>query len=209
VGSGGDSPEDTVRAVIGHLTRAGLVAPLPAPPDRAAGVVVGEWDRRALSACLGSARDAERARWSQYRSVWAYVEGSSCRRASLLAYFGDRSSGGPSVVCCDVCSPAAAPASPVVGAATAQNGSIGGGDLDAAILDVVVSAAPPVGRTRAVEILRGGRSKVIVQHAYDRLAAYGAFAHLRSSDVLGRVDQMLQDGKLRSTGGKFPKLRAA
>ncbi|HTP23902.1 MAG TPA: RecQ family ATP-dependent DNA helicase [Solirubrobacteraceae bacterium] len=207
VGSGGDA--ETVRAVIGHLTRAGLVAPLPAPPDRAAGAVLGEWDRRALVACLGSARDAERARWSQYRSVWAYVDGTSCRRAALLAYFGDRSNGAPSVACCDACSPSAAPTPPVARAAATENGSIGGGDLDAAILDVVVSAAPPVGRTRAVEILRGGRSKVIVQHAYDRLAAYGAFAHLRSSEVLGRVDQLLQDGKLRSTGGKFPKLRVA
>jgi ATP-dependent DNA helicase RecQ len=106
VGSDGD--EETVRAVIGHLTRAGLVAPAPAPPDRAAGLVVGEWDRGALAACLGSARDAERARWSQYHAVWGYVEGSSCRRAALLAYFGDRSSAAPSVACCDVCSPAAA-----------------------------------------------------------------------------------------------------
>ena len=202
VGSGGD--EETVRAVIGHLVRAGLVAPQPAPPDRAAGVVVREWDRRALSACLGSARDAERARWSQYRSVWAYVEGSGCRRGSLLAHFGDQSSVMPSVACCDVCSPAV---TPVVRAADARTPEAG--DLDAAILDVVVSAAPPVGRTRAVEILRGGRSKVIVQYAYDRLAAYGAFAHLRSSEVLGRVDQLLEAGTLRSTGGRFPKLRAA
>ena len=115
VGSGGD--EETVRAVIGHLVRAGLVAPQPAPPDRAAGVVVREWDRRALSACLGSARDAERARWSQYRSVWAYVEGSGCRRGALLAHFGDQSSVMPSVACCDVCSPAV---TPVVRAADAR-----------------------------------------------------------------------------------------
>jgi ATP-dependent DNA helicase RecQ len=66
-----------------------------------------------------------------------------------------------------------------------------------------------VGRTRAVEILRGGRSKVVVQNAYDGLAAYGAFAHLRSEEVLGRVDELLQKGTLRSTGGRFPKLAAA
>ena len=63
---------------------------------------------RALASCLGSARDAERARWAQYRSVWAYVEGSGCRRAALLAHFGDRSRAEPSVACCDVCSPEAA-----------------------------------------------------------------------------------------------------
>ena len=83
------------------------------------------------------------------------------------------------------------------------------GDLDTAILEVVVSAQPPVGRTRAVEILRGGRSKVVVQNAYDGLAGYGAFAHLRSEDVLGRVDELLRAGTLRSTGGRFPKLAAA
>jgi ATP-dependent DNA helicase RecQ len=209
-GSGGD--EETVRAVIGHLVRAGLVAPQPAPPDRAAGLVVGEWNGHTLSACLGSARDAERARWSQYRSVWSYVEGSGCRRAALLAHFGDRSSPMPSVACCDVCSPsAAAPASaPAEASARVSDAPTRApGDLDAAILDVVVAAAPPVGRTRAVEILRGGRSKVIAQYAYDRLAGYGAFAHLHSTEVLGRVDQLLQDGTLRSTGGRFPKLRAA
>jgi ATP-dependent DNA helicase RecQ len=210
VGSAGDSPEETVRAVIGHLARAGLVAPQPAPPDRAAGVVLGEWDSRTLAACLDSARDAERARWSQYRSVWAYVEGSRCRRAALLAHFGDRSRVPPSVACCDACSPAVAPAvASAVLASSPDSPPRAAGDLDAAILDVVASAAPPVGRTRAVEILRGGRSKVVVQYAYDRLAAYGAFAHLHSSEVLGRVDQLVADGTLRSTGGRFPKLRAA
>jgi ATP-dependent DNA helicase RecQ len=253
VGSVGD--EETVRAVVGHLTRSGLVAPQPAPPDRAAGLVVGEWNRRTLAMCLTSARDAERARWRQYRSVWAYVEGSSCRRGALLAHFGDRLIAMPSVACCDVCSPewaqsaapAVGPAVSAVGAAVSATGpavsavgpavsavgpavsavgpavsavgpavsAVGpapppaAGDLGAAILDVVASAAPPVGRTRAVEILRGGCSKVIVQHAYDRLAAYGAFAHLHSSEVLARVDQLLEAGTLRSTGGRFPKLRAA
>jgi ATP-dependent DNA helicase RecQ len=200
VGPEGD--EETVRAVIGHLTRAELVAPQPAPAGRLAGLVLGEWDGGRLARCLGSARDAERARWSQYRAIWGYVEGSGCRRSALLAHFGDRSRSAPSVACCDVCSPSASPSVPEAQARET-------GDLDAAIVEVVVTATPPVGRTRAVEILRGGRSKVIVQYAYDRLAGYGAFAHLRSSEVLGRVDELLAAGTLRSTGGKFPKLRAA
>ena len=204
VGPGGDA--ETVRAVIGHLVRAGLVVPQPAPPDRAAGLVVGEWNRGALARCIGSSRDAERARWAQYRAVWGYVEGSSCRRTALLSHFGDRSRVAPSVECCDVCAPSVSP-SPAPPAHPSQ--SAAAGDLDAAILRVVVSAAPPVGRTRAVEILRGGRSKVIVQHAYDRLAGYGTFAHLHSSEVLRRVDELIAAGTLRSTGGKFPKLRAA
>jgi ATP-dependent DNA helicase RecQ len=87
--------------------------------------------------------------------------------------------------------------------------SADGAELDQAIVEVVVSAQPPVGRTRAVEILRGGRSKVVAQYAYDGLPRYGTFAHLRSEEVLGRVDELIEAGRLRSTGGRFPKLRAA
>ncbi|HMS63158.1 MAG TPA: RQC domain-containing protein, partial [Solirubrobacteraceae bacterium] len=83
------------------------------------------------------------------------------------------------------------------------------GDLDAAILDVVERAQPSVGRTRAVEILRGGRSKVVAEHGYDGLPAYGAFAGVRADDVLARVDELLDEGRLVSTGGRFPKLAAA
>jgi ATP-dependent DNA helicase RecQ len=254
-GSVGERGEDdVVRAIIGHLARAGVVAPQPAPPDRAVGLKIGDWDRRAAALCLSSAREAERVRWRQYRAIWEYVERAQCRRGALLAHFGDRSTPGPSGDCCDVCAPGVAPATPAPlpvpassvstrgasrgrtrsdrmpasGRRTASDGKssapvqsrvdgdpragrVSGrpGDLDQAIIEVVVSARPPVGRTRAVEILRGGRSKVIAAHAYDGLPDYGAFAHLGSADVLGRVDQLLTAGTLRSTGGRFPKLRAA
>lgn len=214
----GRGDADGVRAVIGHLARAGVLAPAPASPDRAVGHITGGWDRRAAAVCVASAREAERVRWAQYRSVWGYVEGQGCRRRALLSHFGDASAGAPQVACCDVCEPGlVAPPPPVASRPSAHQApargvapeSGSGGDLDRAIVDVVVSARPPVGRTRAVEILRGGRSKVVGQYAYDALAGYGAFAHLRSDEVLGRVDQLLAAGTLRSTGGRFPKLTVA
>jgi ATP-dependent DNA helicase RecQ len=94
---------ESVRAIIGHLTRAGLIEPEPSPPDRAAGLIVGRWDRSALARCRQSARDAQHARWSQYRAVWDYVERRECRRATLLEHFGDRAPPAPPAVCCDVC----------------------------------------------------------------------------------------------------------
>lgn len=81
--------------------------------------------------------------------------------------------------------------------------------LDEAIFEVVRGADPAVGRTRAVEILCGGRSKVVEKYSYDGLPAYGTFAHVRRDEVLARVDTLLAAGKLRSTGGRFPKLAAA
>jgi ATP-dependent DNA helicase RecQ len=85
----------------------------------------------------------------------------------------------------------------------------GAGDLDEAILDVVAAAQPEVGRTRAVEVLRGGRSKVIEKYSYDGLPHYGAYRHFSANAVLARVDALLAAGTLRSTGGKFPKLQVA
>ena len=140
--------------------------------------------------------------------MWAFVEGAACRRETILRHFGDRARPAPVVPCCDVCAPAllgvAAPSpAPLPAAAVAA------GDLDSAIVEVVAHASPAVGRTRAVEILRGGRSKVVQQHAYDGLSAYGSFAHLSSGEVLERVDDLLRAGRLRSTGGRFPKLELA
>jgi ATP-dependent DNA helicase RecQ len=82
-------------------------------------------------------------------------------------------------------------------------------DLDAAIVDVVNGAEPSVGRTRTVEILRGGRSQAVRKNAYDGLPSYGTFAHLRADEVLARVDELLDEGRLISTGGAYPKLRLA
>ncbi len=219
-GRGGDA--DQARSIVGHLARAGMIRPAPSPPDRAVGRIVGAWDRAALLACRESAGDATRVRWRQYRAIWAFVEQRSCRRRTLLRHFGDASAPqtDPGVACCDVCDPSLVPAAPAAPAAPARDGSPrrvaprpgvapADGNLDDAIFAVVEAAEPAVGRTRAVEILCGGRSKVVEKYSYDGLPTYGTFAHLRRDDVLARVDELLADGRLRSTGGRFPKLAAA
>jgi ATP-dependent DNA helicase RecQ len=205
VAAAGDPEPERVRAIVGHLARAGVVRPAPAPIDRLRGRVLTAFDGRARAACRSSAGDAQRARWRQYRSVWAFVEGSECRRAAILRHFGDRAEPQAEVACCDVCAPELVPAAPAPRAA--GPGGPAPGDLDAAIVDVVTGAEPSVGRTRTVEILRGGRSQVVRKNAYDGLPAYGAFSHLRAEEVLARVDELLGEGRLVSTGGAYPKLR--
>src|SRR6185369_8258457 len=78
VSAAGDPEPERVRAIVGHLARAGVVRPAPAPIDRLRGRVLGAFDGRARAACRSSAGDAQRARWRQYRAVWAFVEGSEC-----------------------------------------------------------------------------------------------------------------------------------
>ncbi len=215
---------DQLRAIIGHLAQAGVISPSPAPTDRQIGRVDGPYDGRARSLCQSSAKQATKARWNAYRSVWHFVETPSCRRAAVLAHFGDRDRDAPqlSVPCCDVCAPesvadvVAVAASPGKPGASSHGRSLqprrplaDAGALDAAIIALVATASPSLGRTRAVEVLRGGRSKAIVANRYDQLESYGAFGDLHADEVLGRVDALLAGGALRSTGGRFPKLAAA
>ena len=81
--------DEQLRAVLGHLARAGVVEPAPAPPDRLVGRIAGEFDGRAAGLCRASMGDAARARWRQYRDIWAYVESDGCRRQRILRHFGD------------------------------------------------------------------------------------------------------------------------
>jgi ATP-dependent DNA helicase RecQ len=213
--------EEKVRSIVGHLARTGVLQPSPSAPDRVTGRLSGAWDGPALARCRTAAAEGTRARWRQYRAVWAWVEGTSCRREGILRHFGDESAPAPEGPCCDVCDPSLLPAPPPGPASGARRSRgpvqlaqrpVAAGDvadLDEAILETVAAAQPEVGRTRAVEVLRGGRSKVVEKYSYDGLPHYGAYSHLRGDAVLERVDALLAAGTLRSTGGRFPKLEVA
>jgi ATP-dependent DNA helicase RecQ len=194
--------EEKLRAVIGHLAQAAIIQPAPAPVDRLRGRMLAPFDGRARALCRTLVAEGTRARWRQYRAIWAYVEGDTCRRAAILRHFGDQLAPVAHGACCDVCDPAMLPdaaeaiRSPVVG------------DIDSAIITTVESASPACGRTRVVEILRGGRSRKLLENSYDGLPAYGQFDHLSADEVLDRVDGLITAGRLRSTGGAYPKLAA-
>ena len=155
--------------------------------------------------------DAKSQKWAQYRAVWGFVDGEGCRRVAILRHFGDRSAPQSEGRCCDVCDgPLPSLAEQKLAAKPRRAPTAGGGeDVRDAILRVVEEASPAVGRTRAVEILRGGRSKVVAKYAYDELPGYGEWNEWRADELLGEVDAMLAAGTIRSTGGKFPKLELA
>ena len=172
--------EEVVRAIVGHLARIGVVQPSPSAPDRVLGRVTGVWDGRALALSRSAAQEGTRARWRQYRAVWSWVEGTGCRRAGILRHFGDAQQPAPTGPCCDVCDPALAPALPAVRGGGGSGGPrqlaqrpVADGDvaaLDEAIVEVVALARPSLGRTRAVEVLRGGALEGAAQARLGRAA---------------------------------------
>ncbi|MEA2363530.1 MAG: ATP-dependent helicase RecQ [Thermoleophilaceae bacterium] len=198
-GLGGDG--DRLRALLGHLTRAGVISPSPSAPDRIAGRLVGRFDGRAAALCRSSLEEGIKARWRQYREIWAYVEQDSCRRAAILGHFGDHSTPAARAgACCDACDPGLVPAPPPPDPAAIE-------DLDDAIISVARSARPAVGRTTCAEIVHGGRSKKLLRNSYDGLPAYGTSSRMRRADILARVDELIGSGRLETTGGPYPVLR--
>ena len=190
---------DQLRAVLGHLARAGVIEPSPAPRDRLVGRLAAPFDRRAAGLCRASAADAVRVRWRQYREIWAYVEGGTCRREAVLHHFGDTATPARSGPCCDVCEPALAPTPPPAAPIEDAN-------LDEAIVVVARTASPRVGRTTCAEILHGARTRKIARNSYDGLPVYGTSAHMRRADILARIDAMIEEGAIAKTAGPYPVL---
>ena len=214
----GGAEDDAVRAIVGHLARAGVIQPSPSPPDlvTAAASPASGTAARSRSAAPPHARARRRAgastarygRWSRARAA---AGSGSCAISATSARPRPKARAATSAT------PRSRPRRPRRRAGRArgrpaQLAQRPQGDLtelDDAILDVVAAAEPGVGRTRAVEVLRGGRSKVVAKYNYDGLPGYGTYGHLRADAVLERVDALLQAGTLRSTGGRFPKLEVA
>src|SRR4051794_36415656 len=191
---------DRLRSLLGHLARAGVISPSPAAPDRVAGRVLGPFDRRADALCRSSIEEGARARWRQYREIWAYAEGDGCRRRAILRHFGDRAEPSRAAACCDVCVPELALVAPPPDPQAV-------GDLDDAIVAVARSARPSVGRTTCAEILHGARNAKVRRNSYDGLPGYGTSAKMRRADILARIDQLIEQGSLETTRGPYPVLK--
>jgi ATP-dependent DNA helicase RecQ len=99
-----------------------------------------------------------------------------------------------------VCDSGLVPEAPAPAPETIEN-------LDQAILSIARGARPAVGRTTCAAILHGARSKKIERNSYDGLPAYGASSHMRRADILARIDELIEEKRLATTGGTRPVLK--
>ena len=171
------------------------------------GRVLGAFDGRARAACRSSAGEAQRARWRQYRAVWAFVEGAECRRAAILRHFGDRAQ--PQRRRCRAATsarPSSCPPRPRRARAAPAVGRGGGrrprrGDRRRRHRRRAVGRAHADGRDPARRALAGGAQERLRRAAGLRRRS----SHLRADEVLARVDELLDEGRLRLDRRRLPE----
>ena len=204
--------EDATRRARSSATRArrhdaaGAVA--AGPRRRADRRRVG---RRALPHCRASAGRPRACAGASTARSGRSSSSAACRRGAMLRHFGDRSAPERTgVACCDVCDPGCGRAGAVRRGRTARGGAAAGGAAASTRRSTTRSSRssrrrePAVGRTRAVEILRGGRSKAIAEVLLRRLPRTARSPPARRGRA-ARVDTLLAAGRLRSTGGALPE----
>ena len=200
-GLGGDG--DRLRALLGHLTRAAVISPSPSAPDRVSGRVLGPFDGRAAALCRSSIEEGGKARWRQYREIWAYVEEGTCRAGP-----GDprplrrrRRPGAHRRLLRRVRHGS--------GAGRAAAGS--GGDREPRRRDPVGGdLGAPRGRANHLRRYSHGRPRAAAAAKLldDGLPAYGSPRLICGAPTYWtRVDELIESGRLETTGGPYPVLR--
>ena len=100
IGHGELSERD--RVLLSIAERAGAVELEPGGSEGLLVRATGRGSPRLARAAIGAARDRA---WESYRSIERYMEAETCRRAQILAHFGDEEAPAASGRCCDVCDP--------------------------------------------------------------------------------------------------------
>ena len=194
--------ETKVRIGLAELERAGMVQNL-GEEGLSFRVKVREWDESRLDDILRNNEQHQEHRRRQLEKMLVYAESNACRRKIILGHFGDP---GPLTAdkCCDNCQiqqeqPARAP-NPLEQLTQLERAAL-------IVLDTVKRLARDVGRVKLEQILKGSKANDILQFGYTHNTYYGRLNILSKDDILGIIDELVEQGYLKVIGGKYPVLR--
>ena len=123
-----------------------------------------------------------------------YGDLRTCRRQYLLGYFGERleedNCGG-----CDVCLDSASTAEEYDATEIAQK-----------VLSAVVRTGQRFGARHVAAVLRGSRSKRVLEFGHDRLSVHGIARRSSDDELAAIVDQLVDRGLLARQGDEYPTL---
>ncbi len=119
-------------------------------------------------------------------------EGVTCRRAFLLDYFGE-SMDGDNCGGCDVC--------------LTEGEEFDATDAAQKVLSAVIRTGQRFGAAHVAQVLRGSRSKRLVELCHDQLTVYGIMRDTSGEEVRDLVKLFTERGLLEKVGTEYPTLR--
>ncbi len=126
-----------------------------------------------------SSEDRKRREHQRLGALVGYCEASTCRRRTLLAYFGEQSAP------CGNCDACIDPAVTVDGTAEAWT-----------VLAAVLETGERYGATHVVDILRGAETEKILASGHSQLSTYGKGKGRKKGEWLSLVRQLVAGGLL-------------
>jgi len=122
-------------------------------------------------------------------AMLALCETARCRRAQLLAYFGEDLPGGA----CGNCDTCLSPPSVWDGTVAAQK-------LLSTVVRLGRLGGPSFGAGQPIDILLGKKTPRVLSYGHDRLSVFGVGGELREAEWRGVVRQLLASGLLAVKG---------
>ena len=137
------------------------------------------------------------------KALELYARGNACRQQTICAHFTG-SDTHPACGQCDVCrNDATDPALQAQRREAPVIRALEEGDLDR-IVAAVGRLTRPVGKTNLAKALRGSRAKTLSRGGLLTMPEYGQLAHLDEPSIVAAIDELIQVGRLRRTGSKYP-----
>ena len=136
---------------------------------------------------------------ARLRRVLGYCQLRTCRRRHLLDYFGEATpEGQDNCGNCDNCLDPEADAAEFDGTEIAQK-----------ILSAVHRTGARFGMAHVTEVLRGSRSRKVLQFRHDRLSVHGIARDVPAEELRDLADQLVDCGLLLRAAGEFPTVSIA
>ena len=136
---------------------------------------------------------------ARLRRVLGYCQLRTCRRRHLLDYFGEATpEGQDNCGNCDNCLDPEADAAEFDGTEIARK-----------ILSAVHRTGARFGMAHVTEVLRGSRSRKVLQFRHDRLSVHGIARDVPAEELRDLADQLVDRGLLLRAAGEFPTVSIA
>ena len=131
---------------------------------------------------------------ARLRRVLGYCQLRTCRRRHLLDYFGEQSPEGAEG--CGNCDNCLDPESDLA--------EFDGTEIAQKILSAVHRTGARFGMAHVTEVLRGSRSRKVLQFRHDRLSVHGIARDVPAEDLRDLADQLVDRGLLVRAAGEYP-----